>query len=171
VILQPGSSSVEPAALLAIASALIGATSPILVKIMARTESTGAIVTYMVLFTTPLSLVPALFVWQTPTLAQLGFAALLGLAGTLGHVCLTRALASADATVVVPFDYLRLPAVALIAYLVFAEVPVIWTWIGGAIIAASSLYMTLREVRLKRGATGGEETEGEETSSPTLPRP
>jgi drug/metabolite transporter (DMT)-like permease len=155
IILQPGSSSVEPAALLAIASALIGATSPILVKIMARTESTGAIVTYMVLFATPLSLVPALFVWQTPTLGQIGFAALLGLAGTLGHVCLTRALASADATVVVPFDYLRLPAVALIAYLVFAEVPGIWTWIGGAIIAASSLYMTLREVRLKRQAQPG----------------
>ena len=150
IILRPGYSSVEPAALFAIASALIGATSPILVKVMARTESTGAIVTYMVLFATPLSFVPALFVWQTPTLAQIGFAALLGLAGTLGHLCLTRALGSADATVVVPFDYLRLPAVALIAYLAFAEVPSVWTWIGGAIIAASSLYMTLREARLKR---------------------
>jgi drug/metabolite transporter (DMT)-like permease len=100
--------------------------------------------------------VPALLVWQTPSLAQLGFAALLGLAGTLGHLCFTRALASADATVVVPFDYLRLPAVALIAYLVFAEVPVIWTWIGGAIIAASSLYITLRELKLRREAATSE---------------
>jgi drug/metabolite transporter (DMT)-like permease len=155
VILRPDGSSMEPAALLAIASALLGAASPIFVKIMARTESTGAIVTYMVLFTTPLSLVPALLVWQTPTLAQLGFAALLGLAGTLGHLCFTRALATADATVVVPFDYLRLPAVALIAYLAFGEVPVIWTWIGGVIIAASSLYMTLREMKLKRQAQVG----------------
>jgi drug/metabolite transporter (DMT)-like permease len=152
IIVRPDSSSIEPAALLAIASAVLGAASPIFVKIMARTESTGAIVTYMVLFLTPLSLVPALLVWQTPTLAQLGFAALLGLAGTLGHLCLTRALATADATVVVPFDYLRLPAVALIAYLVFGEVPAIWTWVGGAIIAASSIYMTLREVKLKRQA-------------------
>jgi drug/metabolite transporter (DMT)-like permease len=154
VILRPDGSSLEPAALLALASALLGALSPIFVKVMARSESTGAIVTYMVLFTTPLSLVPALFVWQAPSLAQLGFAALLGLAGTLGHLCLTRALATADATVVVPFDYLRLPIVALLAWLAFAEVPVIWTWIGGAIIAASSLYMTLREVRLKRQAQG-----------------
>jgi drug/metabolite transporter (DMT)-like permease len=150
IILRPGFETFEPVALLAIGSALIGATSTILVKIMARTESTGAIVTYMVLFATPLSLVPALLVWQSPTLGQLGLAALLGLAGTLGHLCLTRALGSADATVVVPFDYLRLPAVALIAYLVFAEVPAIWTWIGGGIIAASSLYMTLREYRLRR---------------------
>jgi drug/metabolite transporter (DMT)-like permease len=161
IIVRPGYASMEPAALLAIASALLGAVSPIFVKVMARTESTGAIVTYMVLFLTPMSLVPALLVWQTPTLGQVGFAALLGLAGTLGHLCLTRALASADATVVVPFDYLRLPAVALIAYLVFAEVPVIWTWIGGVIIAASSIYMTLREAKLRREAAT---TETEETS-------
>jgi drug/metabolite transporter (DMT)-like permease len=159
IIVRPDSSSMEPAALFAIASALLGAVSPIFVKMMARTESTGAIVTYMVLFTTPLSLVPALLVWQTPDLAQLGLAALLGLAGTLGHLCLTRALATADATVVVPFDYLRLPAVALIAYLVFGEVPVIWTWIGGLIIAASSLYITLREARLRRVAEDGDDPE------------
>jgi drug/metabolite transporter (DMT)-like permease len=159
IIVRPDSSSMEPAALVAIASALLGAVSPIFVKMMARTESTGAIVTYMVLFTTPLSLVPALLVWQTPDLAQLGYAALLGLAGTLGHLCLTRALATADATVVVPFDYLRLPAVALIAYLVFGEVPVIWTWIGGLIIAASSLYITLREARLRREAEAGDDPE------------
>jgi drug/metabolite transporter (DMT)-like permease len=157
LIVRPGYGSFEPAALLALASAVLGACSPIFVKIMARTESTGAIVTYMVLFMTPLSLGPALLVWQTPDLAQLGFAALLGLAGTLGHLCLTRALANADATVVVPFDYLRLPAVALIAYLVFAEVPTLWTWIGGAIIAASSLYITLREAKLKREIQAGEE--------------
>ena len=152
VILRPDGSSIEAAAMLALASAVLGAASPIFVKIMARTESTGAIVTYMVLFLTPLSLVPALLVWQQPSLVELGFAALLGLAGTLGHLCFTRALATADATVVVPFDYLRLPAVALMAWLVFAEVPVIWTWIGGAIIAASSIYMTLREMKLKREA-------------------
>ena len=150
IILRPDGSSIESAAMLALASAVLGAASPIFVKIMARTESTGAIVTYMVLFLTPLSLVPALLVWQQPSLVELGFAALLGLAGTLGHLCFTRALATADATVVVPFDYLRLPAVALMAWLVFAEVPVIWTWIGGAIIAASSIYMTLREMKLKR---------------------
>jgi drug/metabolite transporter (DMT)-like permease len=156
IIVRPGYASVEPAALLAIASALLGAASPIFVKIMARTESTGAIVTYMVLFMTPISLVPALLVWQQPSLAEIGFAALLGLAGTLGHLCLTRALANADATVVVPFDYLRLPVVALIAYLAFAEVPAIWTWIGGAIIAASSVYMTLREAKLRRAAATSE---------------
>jgi drug/metabolite transporter (DMT)-like permease len=49
--------------------------------------------------------------------------------------------------------------VALIAYLVFGEVPVIWTWIGGLIIAASSLYITLREARLRREAVAGDDPE------------
>jgi drug/metabolite transporter (DMT)-like permease len=167
IILRPDGSSIEPAALLALASAVLGAVSPIFVKVMSRTESTGAIVTYMVLFTTPLSLVPALLVWRQPDLADLGLAALLGLAGTLGHLCLTRALATADATVVVPFDYLRLPAVALLAWLVFGEVPMVWTWIGGAIIAASSLYITLREAKLRRQA----EAKAQVQAAPGEPEP
>jgi drug/metabolite transporter (DMT)-like permease len=167
IILCPGIETLQPAAVLAIATALVWASSTILVKVMARTESTGAIVTYLVLFSTPLSFAAACFVWQTPTLAQPGWAALLGVAGSAGHLCLTRALGSADATVVVPFDYLRLPAVALIAWLVFAEVPALWTWIGGAIIAASSIYMTLREMKLKRQAqpAGPPETSGSEEPS------
>jgi drug/metabolite transporter (DMT)-like permease len=152
IIVRPGFESFQPVGLLVLASALIGSTSTIMVKVMARTDSTGTIVIYMVLFMTPQSLLPALLVWQMPGLVDLGWAALLGIAGTLGHVCLTRALAAADATLVIPFDYLRLPAVAAIAFLAFAEVPSVWTWIGGAVIAASSLYMTLREARLRREA-------------------
>ncbi len=67
VILRPGTEALDPVALLAVLTAAVWASSTILVKIMARTESAGAIVTYLTLFLTPLSLVPALFVWQTPT--------------------------------------------------------------------------------------------------------
>jgi drug/metabolite transporter (DMT)-like permease len=109
VILRPGIQAVQPVALLAMGTAAVWATSTILVKVMTRTESPGAVVTYMVLLSTPLSLIPALLVWQTPTLEHLVYAALLGAAGSAGHFCMTRALASADASFVVPFDYLRLP--------------------------------------------------------------
>ena len=149
IILRPGVEALEPVALLAIGTAAVWASSTVLIKLMTRTESAGAITTYLVLFTAPLSLIPALFVWQTPSLEQLGFAVLLGAAGTTGHLCMTRALAAAEATVVIPFDYLRLPLVALIAYLAFGEVPDIWVWIGGGVIAASSVYIAHRESRLK----------------------
>jgi drug/metabolite transporter (DMT)-like permease len=94
----------------------------------------------------------ALFVWQNPTLAQLGWAALLGTAGSIGHFCMSRALGTADATMVAPFDYLRLPIVALIAFLAFGEVPSVWVWIGGGVIAACSIYIAQREGRAKGAA-------------------
>lgn len=153
LIVRPGFAAVDPAALLAIGTAAIWATSTILIKVMSRTESAGAITTYMVLLTTPMTLLAALFVWQNPTLAQLGWAALLGAAGSVGHICMSRALASADASVVAPFDYLRLPIVALIAFLAFGEVPGVWVWIGGGVIAASSIYIAQRESRVKGVAT------------------
>jgi drug/metabolite transporter (DMT)-like permease len=149
IILRPGGAAIEPAALLAVATAAIWASSTILIKVMARTESAGAITTYMVLLTTPMTLLAALFVWQNPSLEQLGWAALLGAAGSTGHFCMSRALATADATVVAPLDYLRLPIVALIAFIAFGEVPGVWVWLGGAVIAASSVYIAQREARTK----------------------
>jgi drug/metabolite transporter (DMT)-like permease len=149
IIVRPGFAAIQPAALLAIGTAAIWASSTILIKVMARTESAGAITTYMVLLTTPITLLAALFVWQHPSLGQLGSAALLGAAGSTGHFCMSRALATADATVVAPLDYLRLPIVALIAFIAFGEVPGMWVWVGGAVIAASSIYIAQREARAK----------------------
>jgi drug/metabolite transporter (DMT)-like permease len=150
IVIRPGVAALDPVALLAVFTALVWASSTILVKVMARTESAGAIVTWLTLLLTPLSLVPALFVWVTPTAEQLLLAGLLGLAGSIGHFCLTRALAVTEATVVVPFDYLRLPLVALIAYLAFGESPDLWTWVGGGVIAASGIYIAQREARVRR---------------------
>lgn len=150
IVIRPGVAALDPVALLAVFTALVWASSTILVKVMARTESAAAIVTWLTLLLTPLSLIPALFVWVTPTLELLLWAGLLGLAGSIGHFCLTRALAVTEATVVVPFDYLRLPLVALIAFLAFGEAPDLWTWIGGAVIAASGIYIARREARAGR---------------------
>ncbi len=152
VILRPGVEALDPIGLLAVFTAGVWASSTILIKVMARTESAGAIVTYLTLFLTPISLIPALFVWQTPTLGQLALCAALGFAGSLGHFCMTRALAITEASLVMPFDYLRLPLVALVAYLAFGEVADGWVWLGGSIIAASGIYITHREARLRAAA-------------------
>jgi drug/metabolite transporter (DMT)-like permease len=74
----------------------------------------------------------------------------------LGHLASTRAFATADASAVMPYDYARLPFVAAIAFLAFGEVPQIWTWIGAAVIAASTIYISRREAiaaRERRAAT------------------
>ena len=79
---------------------------------------------------------------------------LLGIAvfSTLGHYCSTRAFASAEASLVMPFDYLRLLWFSLVGYLFFQETPDRWTLLGGCIIAASALYMLHRERIVARRA-------------------
>ena len=68
------------------------------------------------------------------------------------HITLTRALSIADASVVGPVDYLRLPVVVAIGLVFFDEFPDLWTWVGAAIIVASTWYLTVRESREKHRA-------------------
>jgi drug/metabolite transporter (DMT)-like permease len=131
-------------------SAATAAMGSITVKFLSRSEKPVAIVTYMVLYLTPISLIPALFVWQWPSVAGWTALTLLGLFGVLSHLCMAQSLAVADASAIAPFDFLRLPYAAFLGYIFFGESPDFWTWCGAAIIVASSLYVAHREARLAR---------------------
>ena len=77
----------------------------------------------------------------------------LGLLGTVGHLCMTRALAAADASFVMPFDYARLPFVAVVGFVLFAELPDAWTWTGAVVITGAALYVARREAQLAKQMT------------------
>jgi drug/metabolite transporter (DMT)-like permease len=128
------------------------AASVLVVKSLARTEQPAAIVFYMTLLMTPISLVPALFVWQTPSWNALAWMGCVGLVANGAHLLLTKSYSVADASAVLPFDYTRLPFTAVIAYLAFAEVPDAWTWVGAGVIAASTFYIARREAAQARAA-------------------
>jgi len=146
VILRPGTGALDTAgAAVALAAAALQAASTIMVKTLSRTEKPNAIVAYMSIYATPMSLIPALFVWIWPSWGQLGWLALVGLVGTLAHLCFTRSLSVADASAVVPIDFARLIFVAIIGILVFDQIPSVWTWVGSAIIFASGIYIVQRE--------------------------
>jgi drug/metabolite transporter (DMT)-like permease len=145
VILRPGVQAISPAAILLLVGSAAVAGAVIMVKILSRTESSSAIVTYMGLYMVPMLLLPSLFVWQTPPWTLFPWLIAMGGVGTLAQWAMTQAYAAADATAVLPFDYLRLPCVAMVGYLVFDEKPDIWTWIGALVIAGSSIYIAHRE--------------------------
>jgi len=150
VILRPGFTEFTPLMTLPVIAAGFMAVSTLLVKSLSRTEAPAAIVTYMNLLLTPLSLLPALFVWRWPTLTELALGVFIGLCAALAHNAFTRAFVQADASAVMPFDYTRLPFVAVVGYLLFAEVPDGWTWVGAAIIAGAAIYIAQRESRVAR---------------------
>ncbi len=107
-------------------------------------------VAYMSLFLTPLSLVPALFVWQPPSLTVIAIMVLVGALATVAHLMFTHAMHLADASAVIPLDYLRLPLVALLGWALFGERMDLWSWAGAAIIIASTLYIARREAVVAR---------------------
>ncbi|MDP7544019.1 MAG: DMT family transporter [Alphaproteobacteria bacterium] len=150
IILRPGSGVLDLGAVLVLLSAVTLAGANLSVKELSRTEPVQAIVTYMVIFMVPLTFIPALLVWQTPTPAQL--AELLGLAAvaTLGNYAMTRAVAVADASSVMPYDYARLPFAALIGFFVFGETSDAATWIGAGVIAVASLYLAHHESKAEQ---------------------
>ncbi len=152
IIARPEAVGLSLGVALAIGSSVISAAITLIVKRLSRTESSSAIVTYMVLIMTPMSLVPALFVWQTPPLAIWPYLVATGMFGTAGHLCYVRAFRMADASAVLPFDYGRMLFAAIIGYYAFSEIPDQWTWIGSGVIAAASFYIARREAMLNRQA-------------------
>lgn len=154
VILRPGFNEVGLGPLLALASALIWAVTVIGIKELTKTDSTVTITTYMALLLIPLALIPASFVWEWPTWRQLGFLCLLGMLGSAGHLLMNQALREAETSLVMSLDFVRLIWVALIGFVVFAEVPGIYTWIGGVMICAGVL-LTYRDPRraARKGTT------------------
>lgn len=155
VILRPGVQTISPPALVVLAASLFIAISITMVKTLSRSESPAAIVTWMGVFMTPMSLIPAAFFWTGPTMGETLLLIVIGGFATVGQVAMTRAYAATDATVVLPFDYARLPFAAAIAYVAFAERPDGWTWAGAAIIAGSTVYIAHRESRIARHRAGG----------------
>ena len=102
----------------------------------------------MGLFMTPLSLVPALFVWQWPTAEEYAWMLLMGAVGSLAHVAMAQAFKLAEATAVLPLDFTRLIWASALGFFIFGEAPELFTWIGGLTIFASTTYIAYREAKL-----------------------
>jgi len=138
VIVRPGFMDIGIATGAVLVSAVSYACANICVKRLMTTDTPRQAVLYFNLLMLPLSLIPALYFWVTPSVGDLVLMVGIGLCGVLSVYSMARALSLAEASAVFPFDFLRLPMAALAAYLLFAETGNIWTWVGSLIIFASS---------------------------------
>jgi drug/metabolite transporter (DMT)-like permease len=147
VILRPGVGVIQPAALVMMLGALCYAGNMITTKTLTKTDSVLAILFWMNLIQTPLALLPALPQWSAPTLADSPWIAALAGGSLFAHYCMTRAFKLADATVVVPIDFLRLPLIAVVGAFAYAEPLDPWVFVGAAIIFAGTYFSLSREGR------------------------
>ena len=154
IILKPGVAVFELAGLLPILAALTFGGVVVVGRILATEESAEKIAAYVGLWSLPISLVPALFVWQWPDLEQFLWLIATGVGAALNMYAISRALRIGTASQTAPWDFVRLPFVEVMAFLWFNQLSQLWTWLGAAVIFCSVIYVTWRETRKTRARAG-----------------
>jgi drug/metabolite transporter (DMT)-like permease len=156
IVVRPGAGGETGGigALLVLGGAAFYALNTIMMKPMSRTESPAAMVFHLNVWYVPAFGACLPFVWVAPGWEHVLWLALLGIAGASAHFFLTRALALADASYVSPFEFLKLPFGAGLAFLLFGDVSDLWTWVGAAVIFAAGLLNARHEGTRRRRAGG-----------------
>lgn len=150
LMLRPdGDGLVDPYALLAIAGAACAGMVMIVVRMLTRTDPPVTILTYQAFGVGLIMLVPAIYTWQAPSLAQWGLLVVIGIISWAAQMANIRAFKAGEATAIASLDYTRLLYATIFGALVFSQWPRVETLIGAAIIIAASIYTVRREA--KRG--------------------
>lgn len=139
VIVRPATGSVEPGQLIALAAAFGFAISITLVKSLTRVDSTLTIMFWMLVIQSAIGFIPAIYVWQWPSTGGWIWIAVIAFCGTFSHYCMARALTYADATIVIPMDFLRVPLTATAGWLIYGERLDIYTVLGALLILSGNL--------------------------------
>ncbi len=139
IIVRPGTSEIVPGQIIALAAAVGFAISVTMVKSLTRTDSVVTILFWMLFIQSVIGLVPALEVWRWPSAYAWAWIIVIAFCGTFSHYCLTRAMLHADATIVVPMDFLRVPLAALAGWLLYNERLDMMTILGAALILSGNL--------------------------------
>ncbi len=147
IIVNPGSAQVSSGQLLMVGVAIGFGASIVLVKSLTRTDSGVTIVFWMLVIQSAIGLLPALYYWQMPSAHLWPWILLIAFCGTYSHYCMAQAMRYADATVVVPMDFLRVPLSATVGWLLYSE------QLDAATIAGAALILTGNLLNLKRSGT------------------
>lgn len=140
LIVRPGSAALNPGHLIVLGAAFVFAISFIMTKALTRTDSVTNIIFWMLIIQSIIGLVPALRVWVWPSAGLWPWIVLLAFTGTFAHYCGAKALSYAEAMVVMPMDYLRVPASAALGYLLYAEAIDGLTALGAGLILFGNLF-------------------------------
>lgn len=152
IIVRPTAEGVNEYALLALFSAGLVACNLIMTKSLAATERPSTIMAYHAGLLTVAYAVPAWWLWIEPTWTEMGFIVGIALLMSIVQYCMIRGYKEAEASAAQPLEYVRLIYAAAIGFVVFAEVPTVWTWAGAALIIGSSLYTIRRNTMKEDGA-------------------
>lgn len=144
IIVRAGVGSVDPGHIVVLGAAVCFGISVVVVKSLTRTDSVVSIIFWMLVIQSVLGLIPALYEWRNPPLELWPWILLIAFTGMSSHFCMARALAYADATVISPMDFLRVPLSALIGWLLYHEQIDAFT-AGGALLILLGNLLNLQK--------------------------
>ena len=139
VIVRPATGAINPGQLIALAAAVGFGTSVAMMKSLTRTEASVAIVFWMMAVQVVAGALPTLYVWVWPSPYVWACAIAIAISGTFSHFCMARAMLYADATIVLPMDFLRVPLTAAAGWLIYAERLDAFTVLGAMLILTGNL--------------------------------
>ena len=139
VIVRPAAGGINPGQMVALAAAVGFGISVTMVKSLTRTESVVSIIFWMLVVQSVAGLIPALNGWRWPSAYAWCWIVVIAFCGTFLHYCMARAMLYADATVVVPMDFLRVPLTATAGWLIYSERLDTFTVLGAGLILAGNL--------------------------------
>lgn len=143
MIVRPGL-ALNTGHLVALSAALMFACTLTLTKFITRRDTALTVIFLMFAMQTVIGAIPAWLTWVTPPPGSYIWIAVLALTGTFSHYCLSKALSLADATIVMPMDFLRLPLTALAGWFLYQEGIDMWSVIGALMILAANTLNLLK---------------------------
>jgi drug/metabolite transporter (DMT)-like permease len=147
LVIRPGAAPIDVSVGFAVLSAVGLGGVGLLMKYLSVREPPHAVVALNILLTIPAAFLLMVPVWITPSPAVLALMMVQGLLGGIAQLSVSRAMSMADASIISPIEFLRLPLVVVLAWLLFAEPSDVWTMLGGTAIFAATLSAVLHERR------------------------
>ena len=142
---KPFTAGFDPGAFVGAAGALFGALVIICIKQLSTTEPTRTIMFYYALSNALYSFIPTIWLWVTPDWFELMLLVMVGFLGISGQGLITHGFTLGDVTALIPLDYSRIVYSAVLGFLLFGELPGLWSVAGMSIIVVSLLYLVLTE--------------------------
>ncbi len=142
---RPFTSGFDANALVGATGAMFGGLVVVSIKKLAKTEPTRVIMFYYAFWNALIALIPTLFIWVQPEGWEWAMLTLIGFLGISGQALITKGLTLGDASALAPLDYSRIVYAALLGFILFGEIPGVWSFAGMAIIVASSIYLVMTE--------------------------
>ena len=150
IILKPGFSSIPDALYWALIGAILSACIQLILKKMSNKDKPNTLTVWNLLCTVPLAFIPALFFWTTLSLEMFILLTIQGLIGVLNMLFITKAMSMVDISYLAPYDFLRLPIISILAFMMFDEIPSASTLLGALIIFLSGFLISNLALNTKK---------------------